>query len=426
MLRTNKDRQSTIDNRKWAIGNQKSQMLVLIADKFEQSGRQGLQAIGCEISFQPDLKDDALAAAISQEQPDVLVVRGTKVTESMLAAGPLKLVVRAGAGYNTIDVAAASRRGIYVSNCPGKNSIAVAELAFALILALDRRVPDNVIALRAGQWNKKEFSKARGLFGRTLGLVGVGKIGQEMIPRARAFGMPVVAWSRSLTPERAADLGVERMETPLDVARGADIVSVHVALKPDTRMLIGPEFFKSMRDGAFFINTSRGEVIDQGALVEAMKSKGIRAGLDVYAAEPTSGVGEFTDAIAKETNLYGTHHIGASTDQAQEAIAAETVRIIKSFKETGQVPNVVNLAAHTPATHRLVVRHRDRPGVLAKVLDAIKAEQINVQEMENIVFEGAEAAVARINLDKAPSQATLDRLRNGNADIIELGLLTLQ
>src|SRR2546421_4390586 len=400
-------------------------MHVLIADKFEQSGRDGLQAIGCEVSFQPDLKDEALVATITQLQPDVLVVRGTKVTEPMLAAGPLKLIVRAGAGYNTIDVPAASRRGIYVSNCPGKNSIAVAELAFALILAVDRRIADSVIALRAGQWNKKEFSKARGLFGRVLGLVGVGKIGQEMIPRARAFGMPVVAWSRSLTDEKAAALGVERKDSPLDVARAADIVSVHVALKPDTRMLIGPDFFKEMRDGAYFINTSRGEVVDQGALVEAIHSKGIRAGLDVFAIEPTSAVAEFNDSIAKEASVYGTHHIGASTDQAQEAIAAETVRIVKSFKETGQVPNVVNLAAHTPATHRLVVRHRDRPGVLAQVLDAIKAEQINVQEMENIVFEGAEAAVARINLDKAPSQATLERLRNENEDVMELNVLEI-
>jgi D-3-phosphoglycerate dehydrogenase len=400
-------------------------MRVLIADKFEQSGREGLQAIGCEVVFQPDLKDDALVAAIVEHKPDVLVVRGTKVTEPMLAAGPLKLIVRAGAGYNTIDVAAASRRGIYVSNCPGKNSIAVAELAFALILALDRRIADSVIALRAGQWNKKEFSKARGLFGRKLGLVGLGSIAQEMIPRAKAFGMPVVAWSRSLTPERAAELGVERMETPLDVARAADIVSVHVALKLDTRALIGPDFFKAMRDGAYFINTSRGETVDQNALVEAVHSKGIRAGLDVFAIEPTSAVAEFTDPIVNEPGVYGTHHIGASTDQAQEAIAAETVRIIQSFKETGQVPNVVNLAARTPATHRLVVRHRDRPGVLAQVLDAIKAEQINVQEMENIVFEGAEAAVARINLDKAPSQETLDRLRASNEDIIELNVLEI-
>ncbi|HXI25772.1 MAG TPA: 3-phosphoglycerate dehydrogenase family protein [Pyrinomonadaceae bacterium] len=400
-------------------------MKVLIADKFEQSGRDGLSALGCEISFQPDLKDEPLVEAIAKEQPDALIVRGTKVTEAMLAAGPLKLVVRAGAGYNTIDVAAASRRGIYVANCPGKNSIAVAELAFALILALDRRVADNVIALRAGEWNKKEFSKARGLFGRTLGLVGLGKIGQEMIARAQAFGMPVVAWSRSLTPEKAERFGVERMNSPLDVARAADIVSVHVALKPDTKMLINEAFLAAMNDGAYFINTSRGEVVDQNALVEAIHAKGIRAGLDVFAIEPTSAVADFEDPIANQTNVYGTHHIGASTDQAQEAIAAETVRIIKTFKETGQVPNVVNLAAHTPATHRLVVRHLDRPGVLAQVLDAIKAESINVQEMENIVFDGAEAAVARINLDKAPSAATLHGLKNGGGDIIELNVLEI-
>src|SRR5437588_3034460 len=401
-------------------------MRVLIADKFEQSGRDGLQALGCEISFQPDIKDALLVESIAQQQPDVLVVRGTKVTEAMLAAAPLKLVVRAGAGYNTIDVAAASRRGIYVANCPGKNSIAVAELAFALILGLDRRVVDNVIALRAGQWNKKEFSKARGLFGRTLGLVGVGKIGREMIPRARAFGMPVVAWSRSLTDEKAAVLGVERRGSPPDVAREAEVVSVHVALKPETRMLIGPDFFQAMKVGAYFINTSRGEVVDQSALVEAIHSKAIRAGLDVFSIEPTSAIAEFTDPIAKEASLYGTHHIGASTDQAQEAIAAETVRIVQSFKETGRVPNVVNLAERTPATHTLVVRHQDRPGVLAHVLDAIRHAQINVQEMENIIFEGSEAAVARINLEAAPPPETLERLRAENPDIIELSLLEIR
>lgn len=400
-------------------------MHVLVADKFEQSGRDGLEAIGCEVSYQPDLKDAALVEAIGQAKPDALVVRSTKVTEAMLEAGPLKLVVRAGAGYNTIDVAAASRLGIYVSNCPGKNSIAVAELAFALILALDRRVADNVISLRRGEWNKKEFSKARGLYGRTLGLVGVGRIGQEMIPRAQAFGMPVVAWSRSLTPARAESLGVQYRESPQDVASAADIVSVHLALTPETRSIIDADFFDAMREGAYFINTARGETVDQAALVRAMRTRGIRAGLDVYANEPTSATGEFTDDIINEANLYGTHHVGASTDQAQEAIAAETVRIIRTFKETGQVPNVVNLARRTPATHRLVVRHRDRPGVLAHVLDAIKAAEINVQEMENIIFEGSEAAVARINLEAAPPQETLDRLRAENEDIIELGLLRL-
>ncbi|HEY0006608.1 MAG TPA: 3-phosphoglycerate dehydrogenase family protein [Pyrinomonadaceae bacterium] len=401
-------------------------MRVLIADKFEQSGQEALAALGCEVLCEPDLKDEALVQAIREGKPDVLVVRSTKVSEAMLDAGALKLVVRAGAGYNTIDVAAASRRGIYVSNCPGKNSIAVAELAFALILALDRRIADNVTTLRQGQWNKKEFSKARGLYGRTLGLVGVGQIGQEMIPRAAAFGMPVVAWSRSLTPERAEALGVEYKESLLDVARAADIVSVHLALKPETRGLIKADFFQAMRLGAYFINTSRGEVLDQPALLGAMRERGIRAGLDVYAAEPSSATGEFTDEIAREPNLYGTHHIGASTDQAQEAIAAETVRIVQSFKETGKVPNVVNLAERTPATHRLVVRHRDRPGVLATVLDAIKTANINVQEMENIIFEGSEAAVARINLESEPPRETLARLRAENSDIIEVDVLNLQ
>src|SRR5918911_1172786 len=401
-------------------------MRVLIADKFEQSGRDRLDAAGCEFSYQPDVKDDSLVEAIRQYQPDALVVRSTKVTEAMLDAGALKLIVRAGAGYNTIDVAAASRRGVYVSNCPGKNSVAVAELAMALILALDRRVADNVIQLREGKWNKKEFSKARGLLGRTLGLVGTGQIGREVAQRARAFGMRVVAWSRSLNEELAAELGVERLDSPRDVAREADVVSVHVALKPETRGLIGPDFFGAMREGAYFINTSRGEVVDQDALRRAMREKNVRAGLDVYAAEPSSAAGEFTDDIANDPNLYGTHHIGASTEQAQEAIAAETVRIIRTFKETGRVPNVVNLARRTPSTHTLVVRHRDRPGVLASVLDAIRAASINVQEMENIVFEGAEAAVARINIESAPPPETLERLKAENADIIELSLLEIK
>jgi len=400
-------------------------MFVLIADKFEESGRNGLEAMGCDVSYQPDLKDEALVSAIRELSPDIIVVRSTKVTETMLDAGSIKLVVRAGAGFNTIDVAAASKRGIYVSNCPGKNSIAVAELAFALILALDRRITDNVIALRAGEWNKKEFSKARGLFGRTIGLVGVGRIGQEMITRAHAFGMTVVAWSRSLTPERAEALDVEYKVSPQEVARSADIVSVHLALSPETRSLLSTDFFGSMRAGAYFVNTARGEVVDEAALIHAMSTRGIRAGLDVFAGEPTSSTGEFSGAIIKEPNLYGTHHIGGSTDQAQEAIAAETVSIIRAFRDTGKVPNVVNIARRTPATHLLVVRHHDRPGVLASVLEAIRAEHINVQEMENIVFEGAEAAVARINLDNEPSGLMLEQVRRDNANIIELDLIPL-
>ena len=171
-------------------------MKVLVADPFEPSGLAGLEAAGCDVVFEPSLKDEALAAALRETRADVLVVRSTKVTAAMMEAPDLALIVRAGAGFNTIDVSAASARGIHVSNCPGKNSIAVAELAFGLILALDRRIPDNVAELRAGHWNKTEFSKARGLHGRTLGLLGYGTIAQEVARRAQAFGMDVVVWSR--------------------------------------------------------------------------------------------------------------------------------------------------------------------------------------------------------------------------------------
>jgi D-3-phosphoglycerate dehydrogenase len=399
-------------------------MKVLIADKFEQSGIDGLKAAGFEVVYEPDAKDDALTQAVRTSGADVIVVRSTVVPAATLEAGRLSLVVRAGAGYNNIDVKAASARGIYVANCPGKNSIAVAELAFGLLLALDRRIVDNAADLREGKWNKKEYSKARGVFGCTLGLIGTGQIGQEMIKRAKAFGLNVVAWSRSLTEEKAETLGIERKLSPLEVAQVADIVSVHVALKDETRGLIGEQFFNAMKPGTYFINTARAEVVDQAALEKAVKEQGIRAGLDVFKGEPSGGVGMVEDEIFKLASVIGTHHIGASTDQAQQAIADETVRIIREYRDNGRAPNVVNLAKKSPATHMLVVRHFDRVGVLAGVFDKLKGAGINVQETENIVFEGAVAAVARIHLDQSASEETLGSIRE-NADIIEVSLLTL-
>jgi len=399
---------------------------VLIADKFEQSGLDGLKASGCEVIFEPELKDDALRDAIARTRAEILVVRGTAVTATMLEAGALSLIVRAGAGYNTIDVAAASRHGIYVSNCPGKNAIAVAELALGLILSLDRRIPDNVAELRAGNWNKKEFSKARGIFGNTLGLIGYGNIGQEVARRALGFGLSVVVWSRRFTSgNEQPELPVKVLPTPEAVAERSDIVSVHLALSKDTRGLLGESFFGRMKQGAIFVNTARGEVVDYAALEKAVRERGIRAGLDVFPGEPAGATATFSIPLAALPGVYGTHHIGGSTDQAQEAIAAETVRVISSYVTTGKVPNVVNLARATPATHMLVVRHRDRPGVLAHVFDQLRRVGINVQETENVIFEGAEAAVARINLDGSPSPDTLTGLRTGNDDILDVRVVPL-
>lgn len=397
---------------------------VLIADKFEQSGVDALHDAGVEVLVQPDLKDQALADAVAAEQPEVLVVRSTKVPEAVLAAGPLALVVRAGAGYDTIDVEAASRLGIYVANCPGKNSVAVAELAFGLIAALDRRIADNVADLRAGRWAKGEYAKAKGLYGRTLGLIGLGGIGSAMVPRAQAFGMRVVAWSRSLTPEKAEALGVEAVGSPVEVAQAADVVSVHLALTDETRGLLGAEFFDALQPGAIFVNTARGEVIDQAALADAVRDKGVRAGLDVFANEPSGSSGEFSDDIVALPGVYGTHHIGASTDQAQQAIAAEAVRVVLEYARTGEAPSVVNLATTTPAVCALVVRHLDRPGVLASTFDAIRAAGINVQEMSNVIFAGSEAAVARISLEQRPQESVLDAIR-GDESVLDVTVVEL-
>jgi D-3-phosphoglycerate dehydrogenase len=298
------------------------------------------------------------------------------------------------------------------------------------MLALDRRIPDNVADLRAGTWNKKNYSKARGLSGRTLGLIGFGNIGQEMAIRAAAFGMPVVAWSRRFEAspaerEKVEDaFGIAIADSPEEVVAAADVVSVHLALSKDTRGFVDAELLGHLKPGASFINTARAEVVEQAALAAAVREKGIRAGLDVFAAEPATATGTFADDIVQLPGVYGTHHIGASTDQAQDAIAAETVRIVKTFKDTGRVPNVVNLARTTPATHMLVVRHRDRPGVLAHIFGELRGAGLNVQETENVIFDGAEAAVARINLDGTPARHTLDAVRD-HTHVLDVQLIAL-
>ncbi len=400
-------------------------MKVLVADKFPEAGLAALRDAECEVEYAPDLKKETLAEAVKSSGADVLIVRGTEVPGEALRAGRLAVVVRAGAGYNTIDVKTASELGIYVANCPGKNAVAVAELAMGLLLSLDRQIPDGVADLRGGVWNKARYSKSRGIAGRTLGIIGTGSIGQEMAARAQAFGMRVVAWSRSLTDEKARALGVTRLGSPAEVAAVADAVSVHLALKPETRGLLGAAFFAALRPGAFFVNTARAELVDEAALLESVRTRKVRAAVDVFSGEPAGGTGTVESALFEDPGVYGTHHIGASTEQAQEAIAEESVRITKEYRATGRVPNCVNIAQRTPATHLLVVRHRDRVGVLAHVFGMLKDAGINVQQTENIVFEGASAAIARIQVDQEPAAATLDAIRAGSADVLALGIVRI-
>lgn len=401
-------------------------MRVLVADKLPPDGISALARLGLTIEERPDLDAEALPEALTQTEASILLVRSTKVTaKAFEAAVNLSLVVRAGAGVNTIDLDAASRHGVFVANCPGKNAIAVAELTLGLILALDRRLPDAAIDMRQGRWRKKAYGKAEGLHGRKLGLVGFGAIAREVAVRAQAFGMDVGAFSRSLTQDDAEQAEIDRYPSLEALLESCDVVSVHLPYNEQTHHLIGAAELKRMKPGALLIHTARGGIVDEKALADAVASGHVRAGLDVLEGEPESGEAEFEPGLCGSPDVIATPHIGASTQQAQLATAAEAVRVVRTYLETGAVPNVVNLLPPRPARWTLVVRHHDKVGILAGVLGALREEGLNVQEMQNVIFKGKAAASATITLEQEPAPGLLERLR-AQEDILAVDLRAVE
>ncbi len=375
-------------------------MRILIADAFSERHVEALRSTGHDCELRADLDADALPDAVSGY--DALVVRSTRVTKAAIsAADRLALIIRAGAGVNTIDWKAAADRGIYVCNTPGKNAIAVAELTIGLMTALDRRIPDAVADLRNGRWRKKEYSAARGLAGRTLGIVGFGEIGSAVAARARALEMTVVIEDK---PGRSRavqavidDLEIELVPDLPALLGRADVVSIHVPATESTARMVDRDFLGHMRQGAFLINTSRGDVVDEPALLDAIAEKGLRVGLDVFDGEPASGTDHFDSDLARHPNVYGTHHVGASTEQAQLSIADAVVEIIEDF-ERGVISNCVNLRERADGTVTLSVRHLNRVGVLAGVLAVLRSAGLNVEQMQNRIFAGGTAATATMQV----------------------------
>ncbi len=384
---------------------------LLLADSLPEEAVAELRSRGHECVVEPGLGADDLPEHICGY--DVLVVRSTKVTEEVFArADRLALVIRAGAGTNTIATDAAAARGVLVANVPGRNSAAVAELTLGLLLAVDRRIADNVADLRAGRWEKKTYSQAGGLLGSTIAILGLGAIGLGVAERAAAFGMRVRALDKPRSPEteaRVTELGIELCATLPELLASADVVSLHVPATSETRHLVDAEFLAQLRPGAILLNTCRGDTVDETALLAALDSGAVRAGLDVYADEPAGGRADWDSALARHPRVVGTHHIGASTEQAQRATAAGVIEIVDAFVE-GEVRNCVNLAPTRLGSATLTVRHLDRPGVLAGVLDLLSVARLNVEHMENRIFRGGEAAVASIDLAGALPPGLLDEI----------------
>lgn len=397
-------------------------MKVCVADNLPQDAVTELENLGMKVSNLPKLTADELSKGLEDAQ--VIIVRSTVVTAECIKNSPkLSLIVRAGAGVNNIDMQAASDAGIYVANCPGQNSIAVAELAMGLILSLDRYIADNVSSFRDGNWNKAAYSKADGIFGKTLGIIGTGQIGQELIKRARAFGMPVIAWSRSLTPQKAEKLKVKRANSIEEVAESCDVLSIHLAQNDQTRGIISKDVLATLKDGAFVINTSRAGVIDEDALFGELSSGRLKAGLDVIGDEPEFKQGEFTSRFQSLNNAYITHHVGASTKQAQLAVANDAVDIVRGYAKEGHVRNWLNHCKQTDAPWQLVVRHFDKPGVIANVMSELKEAKINAQELTNVIFDGKKTACCTIQLDARPSENIMQSIRTRQDEVISATLI---
>ena len=389
-------------------------MRLLVADKIDRLPLDELEILGVDVVHDPALTPDDLPNALGEV--DILVVRHTPVTRAALDRAPgLSLIVRAGPGVGAIDVAAASANGIYVTHCPGRQSAAVAELAMGLVLALDRQLVDATNALRDGRWERGRFRGARGIHGRRLGIAGFGGVGRLLAQAARGFGMDVYTWSRSVTSSKAQKLGIKHTGSLRELASSVDVLSLHLPLNEHTRGIVGRDVLAALADDAILINTAHPEIVDGEALREILAEKRLRLGLDVFADAP-SGLSEpfqASEIAAAGPNamVYGTPHIGPATAQAERAIAAEVVRIVRAFLTEEELPNVVNVLRRTPARYALVLRSRDQVGVLANVLGVVKRHGLNIEEIKNHVFEGASAACTKLRVSGRPSEACLQEIR---------------
>jgi D-3-phosphoglycerate dehydrogenase len=386
-------------------------MKLLVADKLETEALEELRHLGLEVDYAPELTAETLPDRIAGV--GILIVRSTPVTAAAIQAGAaLHLIVRAGHSLHTLDIASASARGIFVAYCPGKNAAAVAELTMGLICAIDRQIPEAIESMRAGRWERARFSNADGLFGQTIGIAGYGAVGREVAHRAKAFDMHVVAMSKSLTPQRAIDQGIGFARSLEELASRSQILSVHLPLTDRTRGAISASILAALPDRAMVINTSRAGVIDQGALIEATQKKGLRVAIDVHPEDPHAGSGAIDSELLKLPNVhvYGTPHIAAQTHQSRRAIGNETVRIVRSFVRTGDVPGCVNVCATSPARYQMVIRSLDKVGVLANVLGVLKRHGLNVEELNSTIFDGAIAACTKLRISGRPSDACIQEI----------------
>jgi len=358
-------------------------MKIVVADDLPPSA---LELLRAEADWIVDARSGRQPSALAADlaDADALLVRSaTKVDRRLLEAAPnLRIVARAGTGVDNVDVDAASARGILVVNAPGANSISVAEHACALMLALARLIPAADRAMKDGKWEKKKFLGTE-LRGKTLGVAGLGRIGQEVAQRARAFGMRVVAHDPFISKEIAAGVGAELMSLDAMCA-AADYITLHLPSTADTKRLFNDERLARCKPGVRLINTARGELVDERALRHAIESGNVAgAALDVFEQEPPSDW-----SLAQLPQVIATPHIAASTEEAQELVGIETAATVRDFLRDGIVRNAVNFpSVHPDELQRLQpwIRLADHLGALVSQMGTARIEELGVRYYGGLV-----------------------------------------
>jgi D-3-phosphoglycerate dehydrogenase len=386
-------------------------MKILIGCPLAEEVLPELRALTTELVYEPELTAERLEELI----PDVavLVVCRLRVSPELIEAGKaLQLVVRAGTDTSNIAIEAASAAGVFVANCPYKDAIAIAELTIGLLVALDRRLVENVESLREHIRADTLKVDALGLAGRKLGTLGFGPVEREIVKRARAFEMHVLASSPKLTPELAAEHHVEFCAWPRELARESDAVTVYAAAQDADKVLVDAEFLRNMRAGASFVYVGHPAALDQAALLAVARERGLRVACDISAPQlPGSDTGRITSRLQALPGGIGTCRLADRTQQVRDATSKEVVRIIREFLIAGEVVNCLNLSEHSPATWQLVLRLRDEPGVLAAIVEVVRADGINIEDITSRLFTGARAVWCKIALDERPSNDALSAIR---------------
>jgi len=349
-------------------------MKVLVCDPISTKGIALLQQRPeFQVTVLPKRLSEAELIPLVSDVAAMVVRSETKVTRKVLeAAAQLRVVGRAGVGVDNIDVEAATQRGVVVMNTPGGNTISTAELAFAMLLGLARKLPQAHGSMAAGKWDRKQFQGAE-VFGKTLGVLGVGRIGSEVAKRALAFGMKVLAYDPFLTEARAKALGVESLDLD-EVYRDADFITVHMPVTDQTRGMLNAEAFSKMKPKVCIVNCARGEIIVENDLLAALDSgKVAAAALDVYSTEPLPEGHPFR----KHAGITLTPHLGASTQEAQEKCGIEVAEVIAGYLLTGEVRNAVNLPYLDAKTYEQVKPYLVLGEKLGRLLAQLAPPQVD-------------------------------------------------